>query len=109
MRMEPPPSEPCAIGQSPAASAAAAPPLEPPALRVRSQGVRQGPFRDESVKAVVPNSGVFVFPRITKPAAFRRVMCARSNSGMFEANACEEYVVRIPAVVSRSLSGIGTP
>ena len=71
--------------------------------------MRQGPLSKESVKAVVPNSGVFVFPRITKPAAFSRVMWARSNSGMFEAKACEENVVRIPAVVSRSLSEIGTP
>src|SRR6218665_1266758 len=31
MRMEPPPSLPCAIGTMPAATAAAAPPLEPPA------------------------------------------------------------------------------
>ncbi len=74
MRSEPPPSEPCEIAQSPAASAAAAPPLEPPALRVRSQGVRQGPFRAESVNAVVPNSGVFVLPSTTNPAALSLVM-----------------------------------
>ena len=67
MRSEPPPSEPCEIAHRPAASAAAAPPLEPPAFRERSHGVRQGPFRAESVNAVVPNSGVFVLPRITKP------------------------------------------
>ena len=64
MRSEPPPSEPCEIAHRPAASAAAAPPLEPPAFRERSHGVRQGPFRAESVNAVVPNSGVFVLPRI---------------------------------------------
>ena len=40
--MEPPPSEPCANGTSPAATAAAAPPDEPPAMRVRSQGVTAG-------------------------------------------------------------------
>ena len=61
------------------------------------------------MNAVVPNSGVFVLPRITKPAAFSRVTWARSKSGTFDANACEENVVRIPAVVSRSLSEIGTP
>jgi hypothetical protein len=32
MRMEPPPSVACAIGSMPAATAAAAPPLDPPAL-----------------------------------------------------------------------------
>ena len=109
IRIEPPPSEPCAIGTSPAATAAAAPPLEPPAFLPRSQGVRQGPFSGESVKAVVPNSGVFVLPRTTKPAARVRATCARSKSGTFSANGLLENVVRIPAVVSRSLNAIGTP
>src|SRR3954468_18405375 len=40
IRMDPPPSEPWATGSSPAATAAAAPPLEPPAIRSRSHGVR---------------------------------------------------------------------
>ena len=109
IRSEPPPSEPCATAHRPAASAAPAPPLEPPAFRDRSHGVRQGPFRGESVKAVVPNSGVFVLPSTTKPAAFSRATCARSKSGTFAANASQENVVRIPAVVSRSFSEIGTP
>ncbi len=43
MRIEPPPSLACAIGTMPAATAAAEPPLEPPALRPRSQGLRVGP------------------------------------------------------------------
>ena len=42
MRSEPPPSEPCASGSSPAATAAPAPPLLPPAERDRSQGLRVG-------------------------------------------------------------------
>ena len=42
IRTEPPPSLPWANGTSPAATAAAAPPLEPPAERVGSQGVRAG-------------------------------------------------------------------
>jgi hypothetical protein len=42
MRIEPPPSEPCATGSSPAATAAAAPPDDPPAERSRSYGVRAG-------------------------------------------------------------------
>ncbi len=42
IRTEPPPSEPWAIGTMPLATAAAAPPLEPPAVRRRSQGVRAG-------------------------------------------------------------------
>ena len=42
IRIEPPPSEPWATGTSPAATAAAAPPEEPPAIRVRSHGVTAG-------------------------------------------------------------------
>ena len=49
IRIEPPPSEPCASGTSPAATAAPAPPLEPPAVRVRSQGVRAGGATSGSV------------------------------------------------------------
>ena len=39
MRIEPAPSEPIASGPSPAATAAAAPPLDPPAVLARSQGL----------------------------------------------------------------------
>ncbi len=42
MRMDPPPSLPWAAGARPAATAAAAPPLDPPADRARSHGVRAG-------------------------------------------------------------------
>jgi hypothetical protein len=49
MRMEPPPSLPSATGTSRAATAAADPPLDPPALRVRSHGVRAGPTMSLSV------------------------------------------------------------
>ena len=42
IRIEPPPSLPWAAGARPAATAAPAPPLDPPAERVRSQGVRAG-------------------------------------------------------------------
>src|ERR1700677_3906030 len=42
MRMEPAPALPCAGGARQAATAAAAPPLDPPADRVRSHGVRAG-------------------------------------------------------------------
>src|SRR5699024_8065899 len=39
-RRDPPPSLPWATGASPAATATAAPPLEPPGVRVVSQGLR---------------------------------------------------------------------
>src|SRR5690349_14317610 len=67
MRMEPPPSEACAAGTRPAATAAAAPLDEPPDERSRFQGLRQGPRRRLSVVGSNPNSGVFVLPTMTSP------------------------------------------
>ena len=81
IRIEPPPSLPCDAGASPAATAAAAPPLEPPDVREVSQGLRQGPFSSDSVTAVSPSSGVFVLPMTTKPASFSRRTTAASKSG----------------------------
>jgi hypothetical protein len=49
IRMEPPPSLPCANGTIPAATATAAPPLDPPASRERSHTQRAGPTRSLSV------------------------------------------------------------
>ena len=49
MRSEPPPSLPWATGTIPAATAAAAPPLEPPAVRLRSHGLRAGAATSGSV------------------------------------------------------------
>ena len=68
IRIEPPPSPPVATGVIPHATAAAEPPLEPPAVRVRSHGLRVGPKSAGSVNGVRPNSGVLVLPRSTKPA-----------------------------------------
>ena len=46
MRMEPPASFPWAIGTMPEATAAPAPPLEPPGVRVVSHGIARGPEPD---------------------------------------------------------------
>jgi hypothetical protein len=43
MRIDPPPSPAWPIGTTPAATAAADPPLEPPGVREVSQGLRVGP------------------------------------------------------------------
>ncbi len=57
MRMEPPPSPPWAMGTMRAATAAAEPPLEPPGVRERSQGLRVAPKSRGSVYGARPNSG----------------------------------------------------
>ena len=68
IRMDPPPSLACATGTMRAATAAAAPPLEPPGVRSRSHGFLVGPKAWGSVVPVSPNSGVFVLPTQIKPA-----------------------------------------
>ena len=81
MRIEPPPSEPWASGSAPAATAAAAPPDEPPGVRVVSHGLRHAPLSTDSVTHVLPNSGVFDLPSTTKPASFMRRTTAASPVG----------------------------
>src|SRR3954452_1276275 len=72
MRIEPPPSLPCAIGTIPAATAAADPPLDPPGVREPSHGLRVGPVKRGSVVGRIANSGRLVIPTITNPAARSR-------------------------------------
>src|SRR3954447_4123394 len=69
LRIEPPPSLPCATGRGPAATAGAAPPHDPPRARVTSHGFFVVPFSSDSVCPIDPNSGVFVLPRMTKSAS----------------------------------------
>lgn len=85
MRIEPPPSLAPAHGTMPAATAAAAPPEDPPGLRCRSHGLRVGPHASGSVMPFAPNSGVFVFPKMTSPASIQRcttVACSVAGSDM---------------------------
>src|SRR6185503_17422642 len=96
MRIEPPPSLPCAIGSSPPATAAAAPPLDPPGVRAESHGLTQAPFSSDSVCAIVPSSGVFVLPRMTKPASLMLRTTAASTCATLCAYALHEYVVGSP-------------
>ena len=81
MRMEPPPSDACAKGTMPLATAAAAPPLEPPGERSRFHGLRHGPSSSLSVVGSRPSSGVFVLPSTTSPARRWRFTSSLSWSG----------------------------
>src|SRR5205807_9978235 len=71
-RTEPPPSLPIPPAEQPDAIAAASPPLEPPALRDKSQGLLVRPLTKLSVSYAIKNSGVFVLPRRIAPASRRR-------------------------------------
>src|SRR5256886_9890603 len=94
IRTPPPPSPPWARPQSPAATAAAAPPLEPPAVRLLSTGLRAGGNIGPSVTGRVPNSDAFVFPRMTAPSSFRRPMAKPSTLALDFSNPREAWLLR---------------
>src|SRR5690625_3123630 len=72
IRIEPPPSLAPASGTIPAATAAAAPPDDPPGVRPRFHGLRVAPNAAGSVIGFAPNSGVLVRPKTTSPPSDHR-------------------------------------
>ena len=80
--IEPPVSEPSAQGASPADTAAAEPPPEPPGTRDGSQGLRVGPYAEFSVDEPIANSSVFVFPSVRRPCCLQRAATVESKTGM---------------------------
>src|SRR5689334_20903200 len=101
MRIEPAPSVPSAATPIPVATAAAAPPLDPPALRAVSHGFAAGGPTGFTVPAVQPNSEVVVLPISTAPAARSRAAAGASESGTQAAYRELPRVVRTPAVGTR--------
>ena len=109
MRVEPPPSVAMPIGPMPAATATAAPPLEPPDVRSALQALRVRPNSGASVSALWPNSGVVVLPNRMAPACFMRAAQTASSLGTLSSWCSEPKVVRTPAVFTRSLAAKGMP
>src|SRR5437016_4618245 len=107
--MEPPVSEPRPSGASPAATAAADPPLDPPGTRVGSWGLRVGPKAEFSVEEPMANSSRFVLPITIAPAARRRVTTVASYGGRQPSRMRDAQVVGTPRVHRLSFSAIGTP
>ena len=95
--MEPPPSVACAIGAMPDATAAAEPPLDPPALCARFHGLRVGPKRRGSVELASPISGVFVLPKMTRPARLSRAVISLSWSTTKSLKSALPKLVTAPA------------
>ena len=109
MRSEPPPSPPVAIGARYAATAAAAPPLEPPGVRVVSHGlvpVMPSPLSQVPTK---PSSEQLVLPRMMPPASIMRSRNAAWFWGTWSLKMTEPLVVRMPPVIWLSLMGMGSP
>jgi hypothetical protein len=109
IRIEPPPSLPCASGSIPDATAAAAPPDDPPGVRSVSQGLRTGPKRRGSDTGRIPNSGMLVLPTITNPASRSRRTRKASWPGTKSPKMSDPIVYGIPATGAVSFTAIGTP
>ncbi len=97
IRSEPPPSVPMPTGPSPAATAAEAPPLEPPGVSFVFQGLRVMPNTRLSVTPFQPYSGVFVRPMRIMPALRNRSTAGQSSAVTFFSSSFEPKVVREPA------------
>jgi hypothetical protein len=80
-RTEPPVSVPRAHTASPAATAAADPPDDPPGTVSRSHGLCTGPNAEFSFDEPMANSSQLVFPTSTEPAAESRAQGVQSNGG----------------------------
>ncbi len=72
MRIDPPPSLAVAIENIPEATAAAAPPLEPPGEYAVCHGFLDTPYNCGSVTFLKPNSGALVCPNGIKPSVSNR-------------------------------------
>ena len=96
-RIEPKPSDAWAAGNMRAPTAAAAPPLEPPEMRVRSQGFFVGPWSCGSQVRLSPSSQVLVRPKITMPARFSRLTSSLSSPGTTSSKNLQPRVVGQPA------------
>src|SRR5215831_12984463 len=81
-RIDPPVSDPSASGVSPAATATADPPLEPPGIRSSAHGFRDGPNAEFSVDDPIANSSQMVLPTMTAPAcsSFRTTVASNGET-----------------------------
>src|SRR3954463_565944 len=110
MRIEPPPSVPTASGPMPAATAATAPPEEPPGVFCLFQGLRVMPVSGLSVTPFQPNSGVVVLPSSTAPCSRSRALAGASSfHGPAGSTVFEPRRVGHPLVSMMSLIDTGTP
>src|SRR5260370_69705 len=109
MRTEPPPSVPMAIGPSPAATAAPAPPEEPPGVRSRFHGLRVMPFRGESVTPLWPYSELVLWAKTMAPASRSRATAGASASPSVLSLSFLPFEAAPPFAPTRSLIWTGTP
>src|SRR6202022_2996428 len=107
-RTEPNASVPWASGTKPAATAAALPPDDPPAVCVGAHGLRTT-ASGVSVIGHRHSSGTRVSPTITAPAPRRRATMSLSESNGRCGPAREPQPAYSPATAITSFTAIGTP
>src|SRR5512141_2072981 len=90
-----------------AATAAAEPPLDPPATRVVSHGLRTGPNAEFSVDDPIANSSRFVLPAIAAPATRNFAMAVASNGETNLRRIADAHVVGMSVVTMLSLIAMG--
>src|SRR6185295_12854820 len=98
-RIEPPVSVPVAPRQSPAATAAAEPPDDPPGTSGtfepwRRQGETTGPKYEDSFDEPMANSSLLSLPSITAPSRQRLAVTVDSYVGVNASRILEHAVVR---------------
>src|SRR2546421_7453070 len=96
-------SLPSSSADRPAATATADPPDDPPGERAGSHGLFVVPNTGLYVCASAAKVGVFVFPKMTAPAARRRATASASRSGTCPARISAPDVVLTRAVSNVSL------
>src|SRR5579883_1252976 len=109
MRTEPPPSVPIAIGPRPAATAAPAPPDEPPGVRSVFHGLRVMPFSGESVTPLWPNSELVLWAKTMAPASRRRATAGASSAAGVLSVSLLPIEAGQPLAPTSSLIDTGTP
>src|SRR2546430_17027234 len=82
----------------PAPPAAAEPPLDPLVERPVFHGLRVGPNSTGSQAGAIPNSGVLVLPRMTRPAPRSRSTSSESNVDTWPARKRDPSVKRTPSI-----------
>ena len=109
IRIEPPPSLPTLRFAIPVIAATAAPPEEPPGVRVTSHGLRVSPLSGLSHRPFQPCSGVVVLPSSTAPASRRRATTGESSVAGASDVVSDPLRVGHPVTSDRSLIDAGTP
>ncbi len=102
-------SAPRPMGLPPAAMIAASPPVEPPAMRRVSQGLRVRPYTLLADSSHSPHSETLVVPSTMAPAARSRATWGASSSATMSLRATTPAVQGSPSTAISSLMVHGTP